>query len=133
MCRGFTVDVEKFAGLNVHGFNPTEVFTEILSNFLSQKCLLLNFLREALIFTGKLSRCSWKLWKPWKFSPVNLPHLWYIYDCITKRLKDLTHNIKILFVELSDYIIYIKHRDVFFTIVILMVVCHNHDTYSSYI
>ena len=26
----YTVDVEKFAGLNVHSFNPTEVFTEIL-------------------------------------------------------------------------------------------------------
>ena len=36
-----TVDVERFAGLNVHGFNPTEVFTEILSYCLGQKCLLL--------------------------------------------------------------------------------------------
>ena len=37
----YTVDVEKFAGLNFHGFNPTEVFAEILWHFLSQKCLLL--------------------------------------------------------------------------------------------
>ena len=29
-----TVDVERFAELNVHGFNPTEVFTEILLHFL---------------------------------------------------------------------------------------------------
>ena len=36
----YTVDVEKFAGLNVHGFNPTEVFTEILLDCLGQKCLL---------------------------------------------------------------------------------------------
>ena len=27
-----TVDVERFAGLNVHNFNLTEVFAEILSN-----------------------------------------------------------------------------------------------------
>ena len=36
-----TVDVEKVARLNFHGFNPTEVSTEILSRFLSQKPLLL--------------------------------------------------------------------------------------------
>ena len=33
--------MENFAELNLHDFNPTEVFTEILSHFLSQKCLLL--------------------------------------------------------------------------------------------
>ena len=42
-----TVDVEKFTGLNFHGFNPTKVFTEILPRFLSQKCLLLK--RDAYI------------------------------------------------------------------------------------
>ena len=31
----------KIAGLNFCGFNPTEVFAEILSRFLSQKYLLL--------------------------------------------------------------------------------------------
>ena len=38
---GPTVEVEKFTGLNLRGFNPTEVFAEILSCCLSQKCLLL--------------------------------------------------------------------------------------------
>ena len=32
---------ERFAALNFQGFNPTEVFAEILSRFLSQKYLLL--------------------------------------------------------------------------------------------
>ena len=36
-----TVNGERFAGLNFHGFNPTEVFVAILSHFLSYKCLLL--------------------------------------------------------------------------------------------
>ena len=36
-----TVNGERFAGLNFHGFNPTEVFAEILSCFLRQKYLLL--------------------------------------------------------------------------------------------
>ena len=41
MCSVCTVDVEKFTGLNFHGFNPSKVFAEIPSRFLSQKCLLL--------------------------------------------------------------------------------------------
>ena len=35
-----TVDVESFAGLNIHDFNPIEVFTEILLSFLGQKWLV---------------------------------------------------------------------------------------------
>ena len=46
-----TIDVERFTELNVHGFNPTDVFMEILQHFLGQKCLLF---REVLIFTEKL-------------------------------------------------------------------------------
>ena len=45
-----TVDVEKFAGLNFCNFNPTEVFAEILSHFLSQKGLLL---KSSTYFHGK--------------------------------------------------------------------------------
>ena len=37
----YTVDVEQFAGLKFRVFNPTEVFAEIPSCFLSQKYLLL--------------------------------------------------------------------------------------------
>ena len=33
--------MERFGGLNFCSFNPTEVFEEILSNCLGQKCLLL--------------------------------------------------------------------------------------------
>ena len=36
----YAVGMEKFAGLNFYGFHPTEIFTEILSRFLSQKCLI---------------------------------------------------------------------------------------------
>ena len=35
-------------------------------------------------------------------------------------------------VELSDYFDYVKHHDVFFTIVMLIFACHNHDSYSSF-
>ena len=35
-------------------------------------------------------------------------------------------------VELSDYFDCIKHCDVFFTIVMLMLVGHNRDSYSSF-
>ena len=37
----YTIDMKKFVGLNIHGFNATEVFTAIFSRFLGQKCLLL--------------------------------------------------------------------------------------------
>ena len=54
-----TLDVEKFAGLNVRGFNPNEVFTEILLHFLGQKCL---FLERCLYlwknFHGALENCE---------------------------------------------------------------------------
>ena len=35
-----TVDVEKFAGLNIRGFNPIEVSMEILSCGLGKKCFV---------------------------------------------------------------------------------------------
>ena len=35
------MDVESFTGQNVHGFNPAEVFMQILLHCLGQKCLLL--------------------------------------------------------------------------------------------
>ena len=44
--------MEKFAGLNIHSFNPTEVSAEILSHFLSQKCLLL---KSGTCIDGKTS------------------------------------------------------------------------------
>ena len=39
-CIKYTVDMEKFARLSVRGFNPTQVFMEICSCCLGQKCLL---------------------------------------------------------------------------------------------
>ena len=46
-----TVDGERFAGLNVCVFNPIEVFTEMLSRFLGQKCLLFSIIKKALIYS----------------------------------------------------------------------------------
>ena len=66
---GYTVDVEEFAELNVHGFKPTEVFAEVLLCCLSQKCLLHK--RGAYILMEKLLRYSWKP-QAMKVSSVNL-------------------------------------------------------------
>ena len=38
--KGYTVDGEKFTGLNIHGFSAIKVFTEILLRCLGHKCLL---------------------------------------------------------------------------------------------
>ena len=41
-----TVDGERFAGLNVCGFNPIEVFKEILSCCLGQKYFLFSIIKR---------------------------------------------------------------------------------------
>ena len=46
-----TVDGEKFAGLNVPVFNPIEVFMEILSCLLGQKCLLFSIIKERHLYS----------------------------------------------------------------------------------
>ena len=48
--------MEKFAGLNFHSFNPTKVSMDILDDVSLAKSAF--YLRVALVFTGKLSRCS---------------------------------------------------------------------------
>ena len=47
-----TVDVEKFAGLNICGFNSTEVLVEIISARSAY------YLRVALLFMEKPLQCS---------------------------------------------------------------------------
>ena len=64
-----TVDVERFAGLNICGLNRTEVFMETLPHYLGQKWLLLR--RGAYIHKnshGALENHK----KLGKFSPANL-------------------------------------------------------------
>ena len=41
-CR-YTVNEERFAGLNICGFIPMNLFMEILSRCLRQQCLLFNY------------------------------------------------------------------------------------------
>ena len=66
--------MEKFAGLNFRGFIPTEVFAEILSHLLSQKCLLL---KSGAQIHGKTFAV---LLKTVKFSPVNLSPFTVVVD-----------------------------------------------------
>ena len=46
-----TIDGEKFAGLNVHFFNPIEVFAEIFSLCLGQKSLLFSTIKERHLYS----------------------------------------------------------------------------------
>ena len=52
MSNGNPVDGERFAGLNAHIFNPNEVFTEIFSHCLGQKCLF-SIIKESTYIHGK--------------------------------------------------------------------------------
>ena len=47
------------------------------------------YLREALIFTEKLSRSSWKPQKPWKFSPANL----FLFTVVLSHLNGEAYGI----------------------------------------
>ena len=46
----FTVDAERFAGLNIHCFNFIEAFTEILSHCLYQKQLLFSIVKTRGVY-----------------------------------------------------------------------------------
>ena len=53
-CIVYTIDGKRFTGLNVHVFNPTEVFTEILSCCLGQKCLLFSIIKERYLYSWEI-------------------------------------------------------------------------------
>ena len=73
------IDVERFAGLNVCGFNPIEVFAEILSRCLGQKCLLFSIIKERyLIYPWKNFCISFENREKHKnLAQWIFPHLWY--------------------------------------------------------
>ena len=67
-----TVDMERFAGLNICGFNPIEILAEILLCCIGQKCLLFSIIKVRCLysqekFDGTLENCEMQ-----KFNPVNL-------------------------------------------------------------
>ena len=45
-----TVNVERFTGLNINGFNPIEVFVEVLLRCLGQKCLF-SVIKERCLYS----------------------------------------------------------------------------------
>ena len=47
----YTVDGERFAGLNFRGFSVIEVFTEILSRCLGHKSSLLSTIKERRLYS----------------------------------------------------------------------------------
>ena len=76
----FTVDVERFIGLNVCSFNPIEVFAEILSVCFGQKCLLFSKIKEPVCIHWKtfavlfLKNCE----KRESLAQQNFPRLRYV-------------------------------------------------------
>ena len=55
--------MEIFTELKIHGFNPTEVFADIFSHCLGQKCLLFSINKERRLysqnnFSGILENCE---------------------------------------------------------------------------
>ena len=50
---GVTVDWERFAGLNICGFNAIEVFTEMFSCCLGHKYSLFSIIKERHLYSRK--------------------------------------------------------------------------------
>ena len=73
-----TVDMERFAGLNVHGFNPIEVFTEIFLRYHDYKCLFCSH-RKTFVVLLKIT----KIWPSKSF------HTYSPYDTKFQREKIL--------------------------------------------
>ena len=59
----YTIDRERFAGLNIHGFSTIEIFTEIFSRYLGHKCSLFSTTKEP-------ERCLYS-WKNFHGTPEN--------------------------------------------------------------
>ena len=53
MTLEYTVDVERFSGLNVRSVNPIEVSAKILLCCLGQKCLLFSVIKERCLYSRK--------------------------------------------------------------------------------
>ena len=49
----YTVDGERFTGLNIHGFSTIEVFTEIFSHCLGHKCSLFSIVKKRCLYSWK--------------------------------------------------------------------------------
>ena len=85
----YTVDGERFAGLNVRVFNPIEVFAEILLCCLDQKCLLFSIIKERQLYSRTNSRGTLENREKHQCLAQRIfPHLWYahrvtiqIYPC----------------------------------------------------
>ena len=90
-----TVGMERFAGLNIHGFSSMKLFAEILSLCIGHQCLLLTYSK----IHGKLLRQAQKPRMPWKFSPENLSpftvYLKKVLTCLSGRMtkpQNHTHH-----------------------------------------
>ena len=82
-----TVDGEKFAGLNVPVFNPIEVFVEILSCCLGQKCLLFSIIKERHLYSWENFRGILENREKRECLARQIfPRLWYIPACQDQRL-----------------------------------------------
>ena len=49
----FTIDGERFAGLNIHGFSTIEVFVEMFSHCLGHKYSLFSINKERHLYSWK--------------------------------------------------------------------------------
>ena len=141
----YIVDMERFAGLNIHGFNPIEVFMEILPCCLGQKCLLYNIIKERCLYSRKnfdntLENCE-------GLAQRIFPHLQqqlYNYSVVNpqiltckmqillrENLKNLLHQISRYTVCMYMYLVSTQVLKTLTCLLICMYACVNSSTQQN--
>ena len=82
-----TVNGERFAGLNIRSFDPTEVFTEMLSRCLGQRCLLFSIVQVHIHVIFSLYECM-----------IVVPYMWLNL----RKAAFYAHNIKTHFLPSNN-------------------------------
>ena len=67
-----TIDVEIFAGLNIHGFSPIKVFAEIFLCCLGHDCSLFSAIKERCLYSQKNFHGTFENRENAIFCPANL-------------------------------------------------------------
>ena len=91
-----TIDVERFAGLNICSFSLIKVFVEIFSHCLGQNYSLFSIIKEKCLYSWKNFHCTLENCEKEEILGKQIfSRLWYILNlclCQAKEHNDLINN-----------------------------------------
>ena len=107
----YTVGMERFAGLNIRGFNPIDLFTEILSRCLGHKCSSFSIIKERCLYSWKTFCYTLKNYEGTKISPAILS-MFMVVMLFLAGYNYLSRSITTIYWALTDVDKFEKRRDV---------------------